>query len=69
MKFRDNREKEEKKIELEVTDEWEKNLKLITARYEDDLKKKKDKSNERVGHPPLLSVMNGRIPNGALLHL
>jgi hypothetical protein len=48
MKFRVNRELEEKKIEIEVTDEWEKKLQNLTARYEDDLQRKKDKTNERV---------------------
>ena len=43
-----NRELEEKKIEREMTDEWEKKLQMITAKYEDDLRKKKDKNSERV---------------------
>ena len=50
VKFQKNREMEEKKIEREVTDEWEKNLMLMTAKYEEDLKKKKDKTVERVGN-------------------
>lgn len=48
MKFRVNREEEEKKIEREVIDEWEKKLEMLTAKYEDDLKRKKDKKAERV---------------------
>jgi len=48
MKFRVDRELEEKKIEQEVTDEWEKKLQMLTNRYEDDLRKKKDKAIERV---------------------
>jgi hypothetical protein len=48
MKFRNNRELEEKKIEREVTDEWEKKLQMLTSRYEDDLQRKKDKNTERV---------------------
>jgi hypothetical protein len=48
MKFRVDRELEEKKIEQEVTDEWEKKLQMLTNRYEDDLRKKKDKAVERV---------------------
>jgi hypothetical protein len=48
MKFRVDRELEEKKIEREVTDEWEKKLQMLTNRYEDDLRKKKDKALERV---------------------
>ncbi len=48
LKFRVDRELEEKKIEREVTDEWEKKLQTLTARYEDDLRRKKDKTNERV---------------------
>jgi len=48
QKFQVNRELEEKKIEREVTDEWEKQLQTLTARYEDDLRRKKDKNNERV---------------------
>lgn len=39
---------EEKKIEREVIDEWEKKLRLLTVKYEDDLRKKKDKNFERV---------------------
>ena len=39
---------EEKKIEREVIDEWEKKLRLLTVKYEDDLRKKKDKNIERV---------------------
>ena len=41
-KFRDERVKEEKKLEQEVKDEWEKRLQLIQSQYEQDLKKKKD---------------------------
>ena len=48
MKFRVDRELEEKKIDLEVIDEWEKKLRILTAKYEDDLRKKKDKKAERV---------------------
>ncbi len=48
MKFRNDRELEEKKIEREVTDEWEKKLQMLTARYEDDLRRKKDKTIEPV---------------------
>ena len=39
---------EEKKIEREVIDEWEKKLRMLTSKYEDDLRRKKDKSLERV---------------------
>jgi len=45
--FQKERQTQEKKIDEEVTTEWEKNLKLITAKYEEDLKKKKDRNNER----------------------
>jgi hypothetical protein len=48
MKFRVDRELEEKKIEREVTDEWEKKLQMLTTKYEEDLRKKKDKNIERV---------------------
>lgn len=49
MKFQNNRQLVEKKIDEEVTDEWEKKLQQLTAKYEDDLRsKKKDKSLERV---------------------
>ncbi|CAF1546304.1 unnamed protein product, partial [Adineta ricciae] len=46
-KFQVDRQLEEKKLEREVTDEWEKRLQLLTARYEDDLQKKRDQSIER----------------------
>ena len=46
QKFRVDREFEEKKIEREVIDEWEKKLRLLTAKYEDDLRRKKDKTTE-----------------------
>ncbi len=48
MKFRVDRELEEKKIEREVIVEWEKKLEMLTAKYEDDLRRKKDKNTERV---------------------
>lgn len=49
MKFQNNRQLVEKTIEQEVTDEWEKKLQQLTAKYEDDLRgKKKDKNLERV---------------------
>lgn len=48
VKFRVDRELEEKKIEREFIDEWEKKLELLTAKYEDDLRRKKDKHTERV---------------------
>ena len=49
MKFQNNRQLVEKKIDEEVTDEWEKKLQQLTAKYEDDLRgKKKDKNLERV---------------------
>lgn len=48
VKFRVDRELEEKKIEREVIDEWEKKLQVLTKRYEDDLQRKKDKNTERV---------------------
>ncbi len=48
IKFRVDRELEEKKIEREVIDEWEKKLQMLTAKYEDDLRRKKDKNTERV---------------------
>ena len=47
-KFQVDRQLEEKRLEREVTDEWEKRLQLLTDRYEDDLKKKRDQSIERV---------------------
>ncbi|CAF1420648.1 unnamed protein product [Adineta steineri] len=47
MKFRVDRELEEKKIEREVIDEWEKKLEVLTTKYEDDLRRKKDKNTER----------------------
>ncbi len=50
LKFRVDRELEEKKIEREVIDEWEKKLQVLTDRYEDDLRRKKDKNIERVGY-------------------
>ena len=46
QKFRVDREFEEKKIEREVIDEWEKKSRLLTAKYEDDLRRKKDKTTE-----------------------
>ena len=46
QKFRVDREFEEKKIEREVIGEWEKKLRLLTAKYEDDLRRKKDKTTE-----------------------
>jgi hypothetical protein len=48
VKFRVDREFEEKKIEREVIDEWEKKLQVLTAKYEDDLTRKKDQNTERV---------------------
>jgi hypothetical protein len=48
MKFRVDRELEEKKIEREIIVEWEKKLEMLTAKYEDDLRRKKDKNTERV---------------------
>ncbi len=48
MKFRVDRELEEKKIERDVIVEWEKKLEMLTAKYEDDLRRKKDKNTERV---------------------
>jgi hypothetical protein len=48
VKFRVDRELEEKKIEREVIDEWEKKLRMLTTNYEDDLRRKKDKNTERV---------------------
>lgn len=48
QKFRVDRELEEKKIEREVTDEWENKLRMLTCKYEDDLRRKKDKNIERV---------------------
>ncbi len=50
LKFRVDRELEEKKIEREVIDEWEKRLQVLTDKYEDDLRRKKDKNIERVGY-------------------
>ncbi|CAF5098041.1 unnamed protein product, partial [Rotaria socialis] len=47
VKFRVDRELEEKKIEREVIDEWEKKLQVLTTKYEDDLRRKKDKKMER----------------------
>ena len=38
---------EEKKIEREDTDEWEKKLQMLTERYKEDLKRKKDKNLEK----------------------
>ncbi|CAF0777169.1 unnamed protein product [Didymodactylos carnosus] len=46
--FRAERETQEKKIEKEVIEEWEKKLETLTSQYEDDLRRKKDKSIERV---------------------
>ncbi|CAF0838526.1 unnamed protein product [Rotaria sordida] len=46
-KFQVDRELEEKKIEREVTDEWEKKLQMLTAKYEEDLQRKKDRNVER----------------------
>ena len=53
QKFRVDRELEEKKIEREMIDEWERRLQVLTDKYEDDLKKKKDLHTERVcvSHP------------------
>ncbi|CAF0940303.1 unnamed protein product [Didymodactylos carnosus] len=45
--FRIERENQEKKIEKEVIEEWEKKLKMLTSQYEDDLRRKKDKNIER----------------------
>lgn len=48
MKFCNVRELEDKKIEQEVTDEWEKKLQMLTAKYEDDLQRKRDRNAESV---------------------
>lgn len=48
QKFRVDRELEEKKIEREMIDEWERRLQVLTDKYEDDLQKKKDLHTERV---------------------
>lgn len=48
QRFRVDREFEEKKIEREVIDEWEKKLRVLTAKYEDDLRRKRDRTTERV---------------------
>ena len=48
IKFQDDRKLEEKKIELEVTDEWEKKLQLLTSQYEEELRRKKDNISEKV---------------------
>lgn len=42
QKFRDERAKEEKKLDLEVKEEWEKRLQLIQSQYEQDMKRKRD---------------------------
>lgn len=47
-KFRADREKEEQKIDQEVTTEWENNLKLITKQYEEEIKRKQGKAAEQV---------------------
>ncbi|CAF3627643.1 unnamed protein product [Adineta steineri] len=47
QKFQSDRQLEEKRLEREVTDEWEKRLQLLTDRYEDDLQKKQDQNVER----------------------
>ena len=47
-KFRVDRELEEKKIEREMIDEWERRLQVLTEQYEDELKRKKDQQMERV---------------------
>ena len=60
MKFRNDRQLVEKKIEEEVTGEWEKKLQQLTAKYEDDLRsKKKDKNLERV-NPSRMSISLSR---------
>lgn len=65
MKFQNNRQLVEKKIDEEVTDEWEKKLQQLTAKYEDDLRgKKKDKNLERV----MLSSPWNIIANTSLGH-
>jgi ribosomal protein S13 len=64
MKFRNNRQLEEKKIEQEVTDEWEKKLQMLTEKYEDDLKRKKDKNLERVKKTKCF-----RFVDNSILHL
>ena len=56
MKFRVDRELEEKKIDREVVDEWEKKLQILTAKYEDDLRKKKDRKAERVNKTEFFSL-------------
>lgn len=48
QKFRVDRELEEKKIEREVIDEWEKKLRTLTTKYEDELRRKNSKNLERV---------------------
>lgn len=42
-KFRDERVKEEEKLDKEVKEEWEKRLKAIQIQYEADLKRKLEK--------------------------
>ena len=46
-KFRDERAEEEKKLESEVKEEWEKRLQVIQAKYEQDLKKKRDQLDQK----------------------
>jgi len=48
QKFRDERAKEEKKLEQEVKDEWEKRLQMIQSQYEQDLQKKKDQKVKKI---------------------
>jgi hypothetical protein len=42
QKFRDERAKEEQKLDMEVKEEWEKRLKAIQVQYEQELQRKKD---------------------------
>ncbi len=42
------REQEEKKLEEEVKEEWEKRLQMIHSQYEKDLKRRRDEKDQKV---------------------
>jgi hypothetical protein len=55
------REEEEKKLENEVKEEWEKRLQMIHSQYEKDLKRRRDEKDQKVNKyetRAILCVMN-----------
>jgi hypothetical protein len=47
QQFLSEREQEQKKLDQEVREEWEKRLQAIQAQYEQDLRKKKDQKDQK----------------------